>query len=277
MNKYGISTVIPARNEEKFLGKTLDSLFAQDLSINNKIIVVDDGSEDKTSEIARSYDQIELITLANRGYNTHGTPVLAAVINKGLKKLVDEKHLDYIMVLGADHILPSYYISSILEHFENSKNTVICSGQIKGEQSFLPRGSGRIVRYDFWKKQGLQYPLNYGFEAYLVIKALQLGYYVKILDDLYTITSRPTKTSYEKKTYISYGKSLRVLGYSHAYSIGKISLLAIRNPIGAFYMLQGYKSKNIKLYEKDFRDFLKYTQNKKMKSILKLRMLTRKN
>jgi tetratricopeptide (TPR) repeat protein len=40
---YKISTIIPARNEEKFIGETLSSLLKQDV-IQNRILVVNDGS-----------------------------------------------------------------------------------------------------------------------------------------------------------------------------------------------------------------------------------------
>lgn len=49
-----LSVIIPARNEEKNLPFILDSLLAQTRK-PWEIIVVDDGSEDRTAEIARSY------------------------------------------------------------------------------------------------------------------------------------------------------------------------------------------------------------------------------
>ncbi len=50
-----LSIVIPAFNEEKRLGETLDRIagYARENSIDSEILVVDDGSLDETSEIAR--------------------------------------------------------------------------------------------------------------------------------------------------------------------------------------------------------------------------------
>ena len=45
-----VSVILPARNEEEFLGKCLDSLENQDYD-NYEIIVIDDSSEDRTKEI----------------------------------------------------------------------------------------------------------------------------------------------------------------------------------------------------------------------------------
>lgn len=266
--RYKISTIIPARNEEKFISETLSSLLKQDI-IENRIIVVNDGSEDNTKKIVSSFKQVEIIDIKNRGFNAQGTPILAKVINTGLDKLRGDTS-EYVMILGADHILPPNYISLILKHMDKDNELAICSGQIRGENSVVPRGSGRIVRLDFWSKIGLQYPTNYGFETYLLIKAQQLGYKIQILNNLISYTNRPTRTSYKKENYISYGKSLKALGYSTLYSLARIGLISLKNPKGAFYMVQGYGSKDLNLYEDDFREFLKTIQHKRIKRYLKL-------
>lgn len=270
--KGRVATIIPARNEEQFIGETLTALLNQDID-DNYIIVVNDGSEDKTKEVVDSFPNIELINIENRGFDAQGTPILARVINQGLEKLVPEVSYDYIMILGSDHILPSNYIRKIVDHMDHNRDIAICSGQIKGEKSKVPRGSGRIVRSDFWKTIGLQYPLKFGFETYLLIKAQQLGYRIDVLNDLISLTSRPTRKSYKKETYISYGKSLRALGYSQLYSAGKIGLISLKNPKGAFYMLKGFTSNDVKLYENDVRNFLKSIQHKRIKKYLSMRCI----
>ena len=266
--KGRVATIIPARNEEKFIGETLAALLNQD-STDNNIIVVNDGSEDKTKEIVNSFPNIELINIENRGFDAHGTPNLAKVINQGLEKLLPDVLYDYIMILGSDHILPSNYIRKIVDQMDDNRDLAICSGQIKGEKSKVPRGSGRIVRSDFWKTIGLQYPLKFGFETYLLIKAQQLGYRINVLNDLISLTSRPTRKSYKKETYVSYGKSLRALGYIQLYSAGRIGLISLKNPKGAFYMLKGYTSSDIEFYEEDFRSFLRYIQYVRLKQHIK--------
>jgi len=49
-----VSIILPARNEEEFIGKCLDSLIKQDYE-NYEIIVIDDSSEDKTGKIILEY------------------------------------------------------------------------------------------------------------------------------------------------------------------------------------------------------------------------------
>jgi len=49
-----VSIILPARNEEEFLGKCLDSLIEQEYE-NYEIIVIDDSSEDSTGKIISEY------------------------------------------------------------------------------------------------------------------------------------------------------------------------------------------------------------------------------
>ncbi len=49
-----VSVILPARNEEEFVGKCLDSLIEQDYE-NYEIIVIDDSSDDATGKIISEY------------------------------------------------------------------------------------------------------------------------------------------------------------------------------------------------------------------------------
>jgi glycosyltransferase involved in cell wall biosynthesis len=56
-----VSIIVPARNEEASLGACLESLAAQ-TGVAFEIIVVDDGSTDRTREIARSFAGVRVIS-----------------------------------------------------------------------------------------------------------------------------------------------------------------------------------------------------------------------
>jgi glycosyltransferase involved in cell wall biosynthesis len=49
-----VTVIVPAFNEEKSIGKTIDSLLKLSY-VNKEIIIVDDGSTDGTLEAARKY------------------------------------------------------------------------------------------------------------------------------------------------------------------------------------------------------------------------------
>jgi glycosyltransferase involved in cell wall biosynthesis len=56
--EYPITVVIPARDEERCIGRCLDSVTGRDF---DDIVVVDTGSVDKTTRIAAGYDGVRLV------------------------------------------------------------------------------------------------------------------------------------------------------------------------------------------------------------------------
>ena len=236
--------IIPARNESEFLGKTLDGLKNQTLPLT-RIILVDDGSTDDTANIAKKFE-IEILNLKNRGFRATGEPILAEVINKGLKK-IHENECQYIMILGADHVLSSDYVSIIIKEMEEN-DLVIASGIIDGEpqRDTSPRGSGRIIRYDFWKKHGLEYPSWYGFESYIVYKALVENYKINVIRSAHSWSQRKTgKTT----NYKNYGKAMRALGYHPLYAMGRILFMLFKNPKSSIEMFFGFLDFSVKKYD----------------------------
>ena len=61
-NNQKICVVIPARNEEKNLPKTLNSIVRQDLN-NISILIIDDNSTDKTHIIASTFLKKKKLTI----------------------------------------------------------------------------------------------------------------------------------------------------------------------------------------------------------------------
>lgn len=79
-----VSVVVPARDAAATLGRTLECLAAQELDGGFEVVVVDDGSEDGTAEIARragvtviSEGRIGAAEARNRGVAAAQSPVIA--------------------------------------------------------------------------------------------------------------------------------------------------------------------------------------------------------
>ncbi|HHJ13877.1 MAG TPA: glycosyltransferase family 2 protein [Gammaproteobacteria bacterium] len=87
-----VSVIIPAWNCADYIGRTIDSVLAQDLP-DTEIIVIDDGSKDATGTIARRYGA----PVRYRYQNNQGA---AAARNQGLNLARGE----YIAFLDADDI-----------------------------------------------------------------------------------------------------------------------------------------------------------------------------
>ncbi len=104
-----VDVIIPAHNEEKNIVLALESLVEQTLKPAH-IFVVDDGSNDKTSEIAKGFAAFRgmNITLYRKEVSEGKTPALSQVCK--------ESTADVIFVLDADTILRSNnYIETLVK------------------------------------------------------------------------------------------------------------------------------------------------------------------
>ena len=72
-----VSVIIPAYNAGPYLREALESVFAQDWHAF-EVIVVDDGSEDDTADVARSFAEVRYIHQENAGASAARNTALAA-------------------------------------------------------------------------------------------------------------------------------------------------------------------------------------------------------
>ena len=101
-----VSIVVPAYNAEDTLEKTLDSLRFQTLK-KIEIIVVDDGSTDKTSEILKKYAAHDVRFTIIRQKNAYA----GAARNRGLI----EARGEYVGFVDADDIVSPNYFKSLYQ------------------------------------------------------------------------------------------------------------------------------------------------------------------
>lgn len=123
MNKKLVSVVIPAFNGEAYLAQAIHSVLDQDYP-RVELIVVDDGSSDRSAEIAESFAEVYLLRQPNRGN--------AAARNAG----IDLARGDRIALLDQDDIwLPSKLTrqSELLDELEES-GVCICQQRFQFEE-----------------------------------------------------------------------------------------------------------------------------------------------
>ncbi len=230
-----IAAVSIARNEEANIRAMLSTLHAQTVHIS-PIVVVNDGSSDKTGEIARSLDCI-VLDLPSHKESYTGKPALAKILNVGLTYIRElNQKFKYILIIGADHLLPPKYLEMIIARMEENPSLVVASGIIDGERfdEFTPRGSGRIVNYAFWLKiNNLQYPVEWGWESWLYLKAQSMGLDTRCFQDISSKVTRPT--SLDKAGM--WGKAMYALGYDWKYALGRCFLTFSKSPKSGLSML----------------------------------------
>jgi cellulose synthase/poly-beta-1,6-N-acetylglucosamine synthase-like glycosyltransferase len=114
-----VSVIVPAYNEERWIGKTIEALLESDYP-NLEIIVVDDGSEDRTFEIASQYRKRGVTVLRKENGGK------ASAINYGLLYAKGE----IIFVVDADSLVSKNAISLMTTCFRD-KRVVGVAGNIR--------------------------------------------------------------------------------------------------------------------------------------------------
>jgi len=108
-----VSIILPARNEEEFIGKCLDSLIRQDYE-NYEVIVIDDSSEDSTGKIISEYAKthLNIISVSARP-KPEGWMGKNWACMEGYKKAsgelllftdADTKHAENVITLAVSHL-----------------------------------------------------------------------------------------------------------------------------------------------------------------------------
>lgn len=110
-----LSIIIPAYNVELYIEECIESVLQQDLD-NYEIIIVNDGSTDRTAEILGKYKNIENIKIINQENQGAG-----AARNKGIIYSSGE----YIMFLDGDDFFVKNNIKLILEKIKNEKLDIL--------------------------------------------------------------------------------------------------------------------------------------------------------
>ncbi len=137
--------IIPAHNESKTIGLTLNSLVNQ-TKLPKKLVVVNDSSNDETGQIisffTEKYDWIKSTTKFSSLKHVPGGKVISAFY-KGYE-LLDEDY-DIICKFDADLIFEPNYIESISLHFKSNRTLGIAGGicLIKKDKGWIPEGEIR--------------------------------------------------------------------------------------------------------------------------------------
>ena len=119
MNAPFVSIIIPAYNEERGIESTIESALSSEYPRNRiEVIVVDDGSKDRTFELAKKHESkiVKVFTKKNGGKGT--------AINFALKKV----HGEIIFTMDADSMIKTSAVRDQVAFFKNPR--VMCVSPI---------------------------------------------------------------------------------------------------------------------------------------------------
>jgi len=118
-----VSIIFPALNEEETIGKIIDEVPIEEIEgrgYRAEIIVVDNGSTDKTREIAETKGA-RVITEPSRGKGRAMRTAFEAVSG------------DFVFMIDADFTYPATYVPRMLELLEGGYDVVLGS-RLKGQR-----------------------------------------------------------------------------------------------------------------------------------------------
>jgi N-acetylglucosaminyltransferase len=131
-----VTVIVPAHNEEEGLPATLESILGQTVPAD-EVIVIDDGSADRTGEVARAY----------------GVTVLTPPRNLGSKAKAQNYALprcetDLVLAVDADTVLAPDYIERIKPAFADP-DVVVAAGSVQTRFTRTVWERGRSIEYLF--------------------------------------------------------------------------------------------------------------------------------
>ncbi len=171
--------VLPAYNEEKALPLLIDAL-VEDLSEENRefeILVVNDGSQDRTREVAEAYSEKAPVKVVNNGTNRG----LAETFRSGLLEAIKLAAKDDIIItMDADNTHPAGLTIRMMRLIREGNDIVIASRYRSGSyvrglplyRRFLSYGGGWLFRILFPIRGVRDY--TSGYRAYRVSALSQL-------------------------------------------------------------------------------------------------------
>ncbi len=213
-----ISIIIPAYNEEKGIGDVLTGVLETVKSLREKheVIVVDDGSEDKTAEVVRNYPVRLISNQRNRGYGFS--------LKAGIKAAEGGK----IVIMDADGTYPYEQIPKLVKRLKDFDMVV---GARTGDKVAIPliRKPAKFVLAklaNFLTEVKIP-DLNSGLRAFRKESCLE---YFHILPDGFSFTTTITLS------FLCDGLSVDFLPIDYHHRHGRSKIRPIRDTLN-FLML----------------------------------------
>lgn len=258
INQTKVSLILPIYNMEKFLERCVDSILAQTYK-NLEIILVNDGSKDRTDEICKKYASLDKRVI----YVSQKNGGLCAARNTGL----DHASGDYIIFIDPDDYVAANLVSDVVQTFKNSEEELDMVaygvhivkkdkeiGQIFWEKSLTTKQILTRMLYvtgwevwckaynkAIWENLRFNDSMRSVEDVYIAADIASKVKHAKVLDGLYYYLDRQPHGSLTQ-TRNSYAYYEEYIAWHHhldfpVSSPDKISMLNIRMGIGALQAL----------------------------------------
>jgi biofilm PGA synthesis N-glycosyltransferase PgaC len=282
--------ITPARDEARYIRKTLESVTVQTI-LPFRWIIVSDGSTDGTDEIVKEYaakhDWIELLRMPDRRERHFGGKVGA--FNAGLEKV---RHLGFEVIgnLDGDTSFESNYLEYLLEKFsENPKLGVAGTNYVEAEWDKSLKhdyrfsniedvtGQCQLFRKDCFQDIGGYKPSKIGgIDLVATISARMHGWQTQVFTDkvLFHHRQQGTAQFYKYTVEFSNGRKDYLFGSHPAWEVCRALYRITKKPvfIGGSLLLTGYLwaflTRKTKTVSQEFIMFRRREQMQRLTNIL---------
>jgi biofilm PGA synthesis N-glycosyltransferase PgaC len=282
--KYVLIT--PARNEERFIAKTLESMVAQTLP-PERWVIVDDGSTDKTAEIVECYatrfSWIDLVRRPQHVDRSFADKVHA--FNAGLERV---KALDFEVIgnLDADLSFDPDYLEFLMQKFGEDSNLGVAGtpflengydsarDSFEGEQHVA--GGCQLFRRRCFEDIGGYLPNPAGGIDWIAVTTARMkGWKTRSFPEKRFHHYRTLGTA-GKSTWaasFSYGEKDYYLGGSPLWQLFRVIYRSTKQPVEGAALFSGYLCAAIRRTERPvtpaLRRFHRREQMKKLRAIFR--------
>jgi glycosyltransferase involved in cell wall biosynthesis len=240
--------VIPANNEEGYIGRTLQSLINQSL-LPTKVVVVDDNSTDTTAsivnKIAKEHPWISLVSNTSSEAHLPGGKIINAFY-KGYDSLDFE--YDVICKYDADVVFPENYLETLTKHYHNNSKLGMVAGHCYIEKNGKwqlenltskehIRGGLKAYRKACFRDIG-GLKKSMGWDTIDELLALYYGWGFKTDESLHVKHLKPTGLHYNHKAKYLQGIALYKMRYGFVLAFLSALKLALKK--GRIHLLWDY-------------------------------------
>jgi biofilm PGA synthesis N-glycosyltransferase PgaC len=283
MGKESYVLITPARNEEAYIEKTIESVIFQTI-LPKKWVIVSNASTDRTDEIVNRYvathDFIQLLRTVGDANRNFSSKVNA--INIGYSQLENVQY-DFIGILDADVSFAPYYYEKILAYFETNLRLGITGGNVidlydgKHHQVLTSpnsvRGAVQFFRKKCYREIGGFLPLNRGEDTVAEVMARMHGWEVRSFPTPMVLHHRRTGTGGSSiwLTRFHEGRSEYRLGYHPLFHIAKTFRRIAERPYLLGSVLRAYGYLWSMLHQDKYLvpdDFVKYIRREQIERLI---------
>ena len=266
ISNYGVSLI--CRNEEDNIEECIRSIYTQTVK-PVKVVVVDDGSTDRTSEILKKlsyeydnlfYRTVNIPRLGLKGLN------ISMAIRLSLEEILSLSEVPYILRMDSDVKLDSPgLVKHLITEMERDSSLGI-TGAVSNNFRFMPRHVTDAVR--LYRRGCLseviasfpnkRYPVVHGHDSVMIFRARWLGWTIRPTR-VYFNDKRPYRR--RLKQWFALGLFRHVNGYPFSYvAISTVQYINttpyILGSLTAFLTYVIGFITNVNTYEEDYKAFM---------------------